>query len=209
MTGLVVLPSIFRTEDTEQGFLEYEGDIVIYSADKDVTATEFRRRSRRTIEPSQNATSFFEFEQPWPDISADEFLNNEVSRSRRHNHILSIVIIRFQLLVKDIAAQEKLFSSIDSLAGEVRELLRREDSVTKLKDQSLLVVLPETSPASASVVSKKIAHILDKAVLSILGKRKKYVIALGVASLDDQVTEADQLLEQANIRAVRSLLLHR
>ena len=160
MTGLVVLPSIpsiFRNEESRQGLLEYEGDIVIYSADKDVTPVAFRRRSRRGVDASQTQSTVFGCEQPWPDLCADEFLDNEVSRSRRHNHVLSVIIIRFQLLDKNIKISEKLTSSLDVFVGAIRELLRREDSVTRWMDESLLVVLPETNPTSAAVVSQKIA----------------------------------------------------
>jgi GGDEF domain-containing protein len=79
-------------------------------------------------------------------------LNAQVSRSRRYGNVLSVLHVS---LPPALAPELRR-----SLAQALKSTLRWVDIIGRWDDDSLLVILPETSREAAGVLARKLAEVL-------------------------------------------------
>jgi diguanylate cyclase (GGDEF)-like protein/PAS domain S-box-containing protein len=128
----------------------------------------------------------------------DRLLHEELSRSRRHSHPLSLLLVdvdRFKQ-VNDHFGHQAGDVVLQQLATAIGLCVRGFDSVARYGGEELAVILPETSTAEAMVVAERVratvaAHTFHVPI--------QVTVSVGVAgvSADDDI-RPEQLLAAAD-----------
>jgi diguanylate cyclase (GGDEF)-like protein len=160
---------------------------------EDVTQTE---RFRRQVDRLQQALH--------GQVSTDEAtgllnrrgvlhqLEAQVSRSRRYNNVLSVVVMRVRC--QGAAAGAGSPQSLVSVARMLRDQTRWPDIIGRWGDQDFVLVLPETSEAAAGSLTAKLRPRLAELLPG--GDATACVADFGVAQWQKNDT-AQALLERA------------
>ncbi len=129
-------------------------------------------------------------------------LEKEISRSRRHRHDLSIMMI-------DIDFFKKVNDTYGHLAGDaalkhlvrlIRENTRKEELLCRFGGEEFVLVLPETGPSSANTVAEKLRQIVQDTPLIFDGEEIAFTISIGVATWDDRLKTTENLIKKADER---------
>lgn len=94
-------------------------------------------------------------------VALFQSLEPQISRSRRYNNLLSIIILRINNLEQ--LTQEQIASLLLPVSHMLNDQVRWADIVGKLNDSDFLLVLPETD----STACKKLCGNLEKKVNAI------------------------------------------
>ncbi len=130
-----------------------------------------------------------------------EFLNYEVSRSRRYDNPLSILKLHLLVLDKpDNVNQKTIHQTIrDTLMDE----LRWADMIGHTDHDTYLMVLPETPGNSLDALQLKLSSALDNQ-LQFISKDIKYQAIFGQAAWQKH-DDSQQLLKRARLDLVEKL----
>ncbi|TQV88530.1 GGDEF domain-containing protein [Aliikangiella coralliicola] len=130
-----------------------------------------------------------------------EFLDYEVSRSRRYNNPLSLLKLHLIVLEKpDNVIEETLHQTIkDTLMNE----LRWADMIGHTDHGTYLMVLPETPGEALNSLQEKL-HKAMKVQIDFISKSIKYHIVFGEASWQKH-DESQQMLMRARNNLVEKL----
>jgi diguanylate cyclase (GGDEF)-like protein len=113
-----------------------------------------------------------------------ERLEDELGRARRYERRLSCALIDVDGLarVNDAVGVDAGDAVLRSAAGAVRAQLRRSDSVGRLRDDELLVVLPETDEAGARVISERLRQAVASLQVLHAGLTLQATVSLGITT---------------------------
>lgn len=136
----------------------------------------------------------------------DETVASEVVRGKRHNRSFSIVLIR---LNPDFHIGNEQFeiSSVDgalpSLAQTIRERLRKSDILSRYDNNTLSIILPETSRQGATLVAESISGLCVDLITSLLGEQSppNAILQVGVASFPEDSSDHAELIGLAEQRS--------
>jgi len=130
-----------------------------------------------------------------------EFLEYEVSRSRRYDNPLSLIKLHLLVLAKpDNVVEETLHQTIkDTLTDE----LRWADMIGHTDHGSYLVVLPETPESALSSLKQKLSQAFDRQ-LKFVSDALDYKIVYGEASWRKH-DDSQHLLKRARAQLVENL----
>lgn len=123
-------------------------------------------------------------------------LNNDVERSRRFRHGLSVImgdLDRFKDY-NDTFGHPAGDEALQRVAQCLREGRRKADVVVRYGGEEFAILLPETDAADALQVAEKIRA----AVVNLGGLKRPLTISLGVASLRERGADAEELIDQAD-----------
>ncbi|MBC8506498.1 MAG: diguanylate cyclase [Anaerolineales bacterium] len=135
---------------------------------------------------------------------ADELITKEFARSRRYDTPISVMVLKVH--PEDVqfnmqrAAEEILQGMLKRYASNrlVRLLdreLRRSDLVLeRMKEDEIVLVLPETTPEGTDILADRIR--------SAIKKNMGISITAGYASFPDEALTFDDLLKQAQAHAI-------
>lgn len=139
----------------------------------------------------------------------NKLLNNELERSGRYSHC-------FSLLLLDIDHFKKLNDTYGHQAGDealrqIAAILKREfrelDRVARYGGEEFVIILPETSGASAYAVAERIRHVISNYYLSFNGETIKMTVSGGLATFPEDAKDSESLIytaDQALYTAKRS-----
>lgn len=103
-----------------------------------------------------------------------ERLDQEISRARRYGTKLSCLLfdLDFFKVVNDIYGYEWGDVLLRSIADKLKQLIRKEDILTRYGDEEFLLILPNTSEENAFYLRKDLEKILKEWNLSPQEKKK-------------------------------------
>jgi two-component system, cell cycle response regulator len=130
----------------------------------------------------------------------EDTLDRELSRSRRYQRTLSLVMI-------DVDHFKKINDSWGHLAGdhvlkEVARLIgsriRREDVLARYGGEEFALVLPEIDHRGALVMAEKARKLVEKQLFTFDEVRIPVTISAGVASLQKKKDDGPELVRRAD-----------
>ena len=132
----------------------------------------------------------------------DERLHDELHRSRRHGHHLSLLLLDVDHFkdVNDEQGHDAGDRVLGELAGRVRQQLRDSDLLARLGGDEFAVLLPETDEARGRAAAERVRRAVAGAPLagrSVTVSIGAAVVAAGAASPQRLARAADDALYQA------------
>jgi len=129
-----------------------------------------------------------------------ETLEREISRSRRYGRELS-------LLIYDIDHFKNINDSFGHLAGDfilksmsevVKAHVRREDFLARYGGEEFAIILPEIDHDRAMMMGEKIRRLVQEHTFNFEGTAIPVTVSVGVATLDDSMSEGLDFIKQAD-----------
>lgn len=93
-----------------------------------------------------------------------ERMEQEISRSKRYGTALSVLLfdLDFFKAVNDIYGYEWGDVLLKSIADKLKQLIRKEDIITRYGDEEFIVVLPNTSEDNAFLFAERFRKDIEK-----------------------------------------------
>ncbi|HUA56687.1 MAG TPA: diguanylate cyclase [Candidatus Sulfotelmatobacter sp.] len=125
----------------------------------------------------------------------------EISRSRRYNRALSVMMIDADHFkqVNDTHGHDVGDEVLRALAEAARTSVRKTDVVGRLGGEEFAIALPETNDAIASQIAEKIRKRVGDAPIVTKAGPLRVTVSVGVASLDPAMTTFGELLKAADV----------
>lgn len=130
----------------------------------------------------------------------EEVAADELARSRRHNLPLSLLLLDIDhfKLVNDQYGHAAGDAALRQFAAAVRRCLRREDVFGRLGGEEFCALLPSTAVGGAAQLAERIRQSVANLAVEAGGHRLSLKVSVGVASLDAQGGNWDELVNQAD-----------
>lgn len=94
-------------------------------------------------------------------------------------------------------ARSEVDASLCALMAVLRAELRRNDGIVRAGDERLLAIASEADAGAARALAERIVRHIDAAALDLCGAPLASVLALGVASLGEDVRTPEEMLDRA------------
>ncbi|MCE9670267.1 GGDEF domain-containing protein [Myxococcus stipitatus] len=132
----------------------------------------------------------------------DEQLDREISRSRRYERTLSLVLMDIDHFkaVNDKFGHLAGDSVLKQLASTVRTRIRREDVFARYGGEEFGILLPEVSLPGAKQLAEKVRRLVEKQRFEFDRQAIPVTVSLGVAVLEALHREPGDLVRAADER---------
>jgi two-component system, cell cycle response regulator len=130
----------------------------------------------------------------------DEQIDRELSRSRRYDRVLSLVLMDIDHF-KQINDQHGHLAGdyvLKHLASAVRTRIRREDVFARYGGEEFAVILPEIDLKGARLFAEKVRHVVAKQHFTFDNQVIPVTVSAGVATLKPAHREASDLVRVAD-----------
>jgi len=109
-----------------------------------------------------------------------ERMDQEISRSRRYGTALSVLLfdLDFFKVVNDIYGYEWGDVLLRSIADKLKQLIRKEDIITRYGDEEFVVVLPNTSEDNAFLFAERFRKDIEKMEFIPAGEEERHPITI-------------------------------
>jgi diguanylate cyclase (GGDEF)-like protein len=130
----------------------------------------------------------------------DEQLDREMSRSRRYERVLSLVLLDIDHFkqVNDQFGHLAGDSVLKQLASTVRTKIRREDVFARYGGEEFAILLPEVSLGGTRQLAEKVRRLVEKQRFEFDKQPIPVTISLGIVTLEPQYREAGDLVRAAD-----------
>ena len=110
----------------------------------------------------------------------NERLEQEISRSRRYGISLSCLLfdLDFFKVVNDIYGYEWGDVLLRSIADKLKQLIRKEDILTRYGDEEFLLILPNTSEDNAFLFAERFRRDIEKMEFIPAGEEERHPITI-------------------------------
>lgn len=133
-----------------------------------------------------------------------ERLDQEISRSKRYGNALSVLLfdLDFFKVVNDIYGYEWGDVLLRSIADKLKQLIRKEDILTRYGDEEFIVVLPNTSEDNAFLFAERFRKDIEKMEFIPAGEEERHPITIsgGISTfpcLPDTEEDANTIIRYA------------
>ena len=133
-----------------------------------------------------------------------ERMEQEISRSKRYTTPLSLLLfdLDFFKVVNDIYGYEWGDVLLRSIADKLKQLIRKEDILTRYGDEEFIVVLPNTSEDNAFLFAERFRKDIEKMEFIPAGEEERHPITIsgGIATfpcLPDTEEDANTIIRYA------------
>ena len=109
-----------------------------------------------------------------------ERMEQEISRSKRYGNALSVLLfdLDFFKVVNDIYGYEWGDVLLRSIADKLKQLIRKEDIITRYGDEEFIVVLPNTSEDNAFLFAERFRKDIEKMEFIPAGEEERHPITI-------------------------------
>ena len=109
-----------------------------------------------------------------------ERMEQEISRARRYGTALSVLLfdLDFFKVVNDIYGYEWGDVLLKSIADKLKQLIRKEDIITRYGDEEFIVVLPNTSEDNAFLFAERFRKDIEKMEFIPAGEEERHPITI-------------------------------
>ncbi len=110
----------------------------------------------------------------------NERLEQEISRSRRYGNSLSCLLfdLDFFKVVNDIYGYEWGDVLLRSIADKLKQLIRKEDVLTRYGDEEFLLILPNTSEDNAFLFAERFRREIERMEFIPAGEEERHPITI-------------------------------
>jgi len=133
-----------------------------------------------------------------------ERLEQEISRAKRYGSKLSCLLfdLDFFKVVNDIYGYDWGDVLLRSIADKLKQLIRKEDVLTRYGDEEFLVVLPNTSEANAFLFAERFRRDIEKMEFIPAGEEERHPITIsgGISTypcIDNAEEDANTIIRYA------------
>ena len=133
-----------------------------------------------------------------------ERMEQEISRAKRYSTPLSLLLfdLDFFKVVNDIYGYEWGDVLLRSIADKLKQLIRKEDIITRYGDEEFVVVLPNTSEDNAFLFAERFRKDIEKMEFIPAGEEERHPITIsgGIATfpcLPDTEEDANTIIRYA------------
>ena len=109
-----------------------------------------------------------------------ERMEQEISRARRYGTALSVLLfdLDFFKVVNDIYGYEWGDVLLRSIADKLKQLIRKEDIITRYGDEEFVVVLPNTSDDNAFLFAERFRKDIERMEFIPAGEEERHPITI-------------------------------
>lgn len=109
-----------------------------------------------------------------------ERMEQEISRAKRYGNALSLLLfdLDFFKVVNDIYGYEWGDVLLKSIADKLRQLIRKEDILTRYGDEEYVVVLPNTSEENAFLFAERFRKEVERMEFIPAGEEERHPITI-------------------------------
>ena len=109
-----------------------------------------------------------------------ERMEQEISRSKRYGTALSVLLfdLDFFKAVNDIYGYEWGDVLLKSIADKLKQLIRKEDIITRYGDEEFVVVLPNTSEDNAFLFAERFRKDIERMEFIPAGEEERHPITI-------------------------------
>ena len=135
-----------------------------------------------------------------------EYLDREISRCRRQQSKLSLVLLDIDHFkqVNDVFGHLAGDQVLKHLTNLVRDNIRHEDVLARFGGEEFMVVLPQIDGAGARLCAEKLHHLVEQNKFSSEGAKIPVTISLGVVTSSPSTETAAQLISAADKQLYRA-----
>ena len=133
-----------------------------------------------------------------------ERMEQEISRAKRYSTPLSLLLfdLDFFKVVNDIYGYEWGDVLLRSIADKLKQLIRKEDIITRYGDEEFIVVLPNTTEDNAFLFAERFRKDIEKMEFIPAGEEERHPITIsgGIATfpcLPDTEEDANTIIRYA------------
>jgi len=134
----------------------------------------------------------------------NERLEQEISRSRRYGFSLSCLLfdLDFFKVVNDIYGYEWGDVLLRSIADKLKQLIRKEDILTRYGDEEFLLILPNTSEDNAFLFAERFRRDIERMEFIPAGEEERHPITIsgGISTypcLEDTEEDVNTIIRYA------------
>ncbi len=141
--------------------------------------------------------------------SIDSSLRREMQRSRRYNTVFTVMLIDVDHFkaVNDQQGHVAGDAVLVEIARRLSSACRETDTVGRWGGDEMLIILPETAPVDAQILSERLRRdIRRKPILLHNGEVWDTTISIGIAAYPEHGTVAQELVDAASgaLRSAKS-----
>lgn len=109
-----------------------------------------------------------------------ERMEQEISRAKRYGNALSVLLfdLDFFKVVNDIYGYEWGDVLLRSIADKLKQLIRKEDILTRYGDEEFIVVLPNTSEDNAFLFAERFRKDIERMEFIPAGEEERHPITI-------------------------------
>lgn len=109
-----------------------------------------------------------------------ERLEQEISRSKRYGDKLSCLLfdLDYFKVVNDIYGYDWGDVLLKSIAEKLKQIIRKEDILTRYGDEEFLVILPNTSEANAFLFAERFRRDIEKMEFIPAGEEERHPVTI-------------------------------
>lgn len=109
-----------------------------------------------------------------------ERMEQEISRSKRYGNALSVLLfdLDFFKVVNDIYGYEWGDVLLRSIADKLKQLIRKEDILTRYGDEEFIVVLPNTPESNAFLFAERFRKEIERMEFIPAGEEERHPITI-------------------------------
>ncbi len=136
----------------------------------------------------------------------EEFTEREISRCRRHDRALTLLLFdvdRFKA-VNDTYGHLSGDHVLRSLASVLLPRVRRDELFARYAGDEFVVVLPEAPPAVGARIGEELRSMVETTDFVFDGQHLPTTISVGVGSLSTDMTTPAQLVAAADVALYRA-----
>jgi two-component system cell cycle response regulator len=133
-----------------------------------------------------------------------ERMEQEISRAKRYGNALSVLLfdLDFFKVVNDIYGYEWGDVLLRSIADKLKQLIRKEDILTRYGDEEFIVVLPNTTEDNAFLFAERFRKDIEKMEFIPAGEEERHPITIsgGISTfpcLPDTEEDANTIIRYA------------
>ncbi len=135
-----------------------------------------------------------------------ESLEKEISRARRYDRPLSLIML-------DIDFFKKINDTYGHLTGDyvlkkmsqvIKDSIRREEIFARYGGEEFSIIMPEAPKKSAVTLAEKVRQLIEETIFSFEGHVVPVTISLGVSALDKSISSALELIAFADKNLYRA-----
>lgn len=140
----------------------------------------------------------------------DQLLPKEISAALRHNHPLSVLLVDIDHFksINDSHGHQAGDQALVSLSEIARKVLRTTDVFIRYGGEEFLVIAPHTPAEGAIQLAERLRQRIAENPLILPGNQSnietKITVSVGVASLADEVSDANSLVNLADENLYRA-----
>ncbi|HYI02697.1 GGDEF domain-containing protein [Hyalangium sp.] len=135
-----------------------------------------------------------------------EYIEREMGRSHRYHRSLTLMMFDIDHFKKinDVHGHLAGDYVLRELAQSIKRLVRREQCFARYGGEEFAMVMPEDGPEKARLFAEKIRKLIEEKTFIFEDKEIPVTISIGVAEMEQDMTEPTQFIKVADANLYRA-----